>query len=313
VGEAAQLPEPLTPPDCDLRDLDGFMLNVERLLASELWALSTGEEFKSAVALWCRAWKQVPAGSLPADKRVIASFAGMTKESLVNRHWHTVMRGFVLCSDGRWYHRTLCEDALRAWKMKRRRADDRNADSDRLKRWRERRNNGGETPHETPHETSTKHVRQGQGQGQGQKERTPQPPASGGVAFPDWWPNDAWQSFVAHRKNLRKRLTDDAIRLILKHLSEWRQKGHDPATALNTSIENGWTGIFEPKQAAPLLPLNGSPTQYADPRYFKPNEPAAILKLPEPRPGTPEYRGYMEAEMGRWADFPDDCTPGVRQ
>jgi len=114
------LPDPFTTPDVDLRDFDGFMMNVEKLLASELWAVSTGEEFKAAMGLWCRAWKQVPAGSLPNDERVLASFSG------AGIRWKKVreiaIRGFVLCSDGRLYHTTLCEDANRAYakKMERR-------------------------------------------------------------------------------------------------------------------------------------------------------------------------------------------------
>lgn len=109
-------PPPLTTPNIDNRDLDSFMLNVERLLASELWALSTGEEFKAALGLWCRAWKQIPAGSLPNDQAVLAGFSGAGKR------WPKVremaLRGWVLCSDGRLYHRTLCEDALRAFECK---------------------------------------------------------------------------------------------------------------------------------------------------------------------------------------------------
>lgn len=104
-------------PIVDVRDLDGFMLNVERLLASELWALSTGEEFKAAVGLWCRAWKQIPAGSLPNDERVLASFAGVTMA-----RWAKIrgmaMRGFMLGADGRLHHRVLIEDAKRAFARK---------------------------------------------------------------------------------------------------------------------------------------------------------------------------------------------------
>ena len=112
-----QLPEPLVPMEVDLRDMDGFMLNAERLLASELWALSTGEEMKAALGLWCRAWKQIPGASLPNNDRILASFAGTTLQ-----RWRRIkdmaMRGFILCSDGRYYHRVLAEDALRAWGRK---------------------------------------------------------------------------------------------------------------------------------------------------------------------------------------------------
>lgn len=170
------------PPDTELRDLDGFMLNVERLLASELWALSSGEEFKAAVGLWCRAWKQVPAGSLPNDDRVLAAFSGAGKS------WPKLkkmaLRGFVLCSDGRLYHLVLCQDVERAAERKAEHLADREADRDRLRKWREakrqkrQQGNAEETRVETDmkrvskragnaHRNADETSNTGQGQGQG--------------------------------------------------------------------------------------------------------------------------------------------------
>lgn len=104
----------MVPPTVDIAKLDGFMLDTRRLLSSELVALATAEEFRAAVLLWCRAWQQTPAASLPNDDRVLASFAGVEL-----RRWPKVremaLRGFVECSDGRLYHHVLAADALRAW------------------------------------------------------------------------------------------------------------------------------------------------------------------------------------------------------
>lgn len=97
------------------------MLNTERLMASELWALATGDEFKAAMGLWCRAWKQVPAGSLPNDERVLAAFSGAGKGWVKVRD--VALRGFVECSDGRIYHKTLCDDVRRAAAAKRERQE----------------------------------------------------------------------------------------------------------------------------------------------------------------------------------------------
>lgn len=106
-------PAPLTTPETDVRGLNGFLLDTERLMASELWHVSTGEEFKAAVTLWCRAWKQTPPGSLPNDDRMLASYAGVSAATW-RRIRDVALRGFVLCSDGRLYNKTLCEDVLRA-------------------------------------------------------------------------------------------------------------------------------------------------------------------------------------------------------
>ncbi|WP_132254718.1 DUF1376 domain-containing protein [Methylobacterium segetis] len=116
MSAQTDLPAPLIPADTDITGLPGFMLNVERLFASELWALSTGDEMKAALALWGRAWQQSPAGSLPNDERLLAAFSG------AGPRWKRVramaLRGFVLCSDNRLYHRVLCEDVLRAARHK---------------------------------------------------------------------------------------------------------------------------------------------------------------------------------------------------
>jgi hypothetical protein len=107
------MPEPMTPAECDLRGLSFMPLDVVRLLDSDLFALSTGDEFKAAVALWAKAWTQVPAASLPDDDRILAHLSG------TGRAWKKIknmaLRGFVLCSDGRWYHPVIAEKAKEAW------------------------------------------------------------------------------------------------------------------------------------------------------------------------------------------------------
>ena len=93
------LPEPLVPAMVDLRGMPFMPLDVVRLLDSDLFAVSTGDEFKAAVALWCKAWLQVPAASLPADDRVLAHLSG------AGGRWAKVragaMRGWIQCDDGR--------------------------------------------------------------------------------------------------------------------------------------------------------------------------------------------------------------------
>lgn len=163
------LPPPPVPADCDLRDLDGFLLNVERLLASELWALASAEEFRAAMSLWCRAWKQVPAASLPDDERTLAAFAGVSLA-----RWAKVrsmaMRGFDKCADGRLYHRTLAADAMRAMGAKAKRASEKAAEAERLRAYRERKKaeeEAARTGVRTVYGTGTNGVRQDRtGQGQ---------------------------------------------------------------------------------------------------------------------------------------------------
>ena len=164
-----QLPSPLVPADIDVRELPGFMLNTERLMASELVALSSHEAVAAALFLWCRAWKQVPAASLPNDERVIAAFARLPLGRFKKLRAE-VLRGFVLCDDGRLYHRVLAVEALNAFNKKHAFRARREKDAERLRGWRA---NKFQTKDETRCETAdeTRFVREGQGQGQGHKER----------------------------------------------------------------------------------------------------------------------------------------------
>lgn len=118
---------PLVPAEVDLRGLPWMPVDTVRLLDSDLWALSTGEELKAALKLWCKAWQQVPAASLPDDDRILASLSGS------GRMWSKLrpmaLRGFVRCTDGRLYHPVIAEKAMEAWEHRRAQRDKAN------KRW----------------------------------------------------------------------------------------------------------------------------------------------------------------------------------
>jgi hypothetical protein len=126
---------PLTPPDCDLRGLPFMPLDVVRIIDSDLFALSTGEEFKAALALWCKAWLQVPAASLPDDDRVLAHLSG------AGLRWKKVkkiaLRGWILCHDGRFYHPVVAEKANDAWERRGEWQEKQTNKSERQARWRE--------------------------------------------------------------------------------------------------------------------------------------------------------------------------------
>jgi hypothetical protein len=109
-------PEPPVPAEVDLRDFAYMPLDVRRLLTSETWVLGRPEEKVAAINLWCEAWHQVPCGSLPDNERMLAHL------SQVGAGWKKLrdhaMRGWVLCSDGRWYHPVIVEKALESWAKK---------------------------------------------------------------------------------------------------------------------------------------------------------------------------------------------------
>ncbi len=86
-------------------------LDVVWLLDSELFALLSGEQFKAAFRLWCKAWCQQPQGSLPNDDRILAYLSGAGESW---SQWREiVLQGFIACNDGRLYHPQLIKMAQR--------------------------------------------------------------------------------------------------------------------------------------------------------------------------------------------------------
>lgn len=142
-------------------------LDVVRLVDSDLAALSTGEEFKAAVLLWCKAWHQVPAASLPDDDRMLAHLAGFGRDI---KAWKKVrevaLRGFERCDDGRLYHPVIAEkvnDALAA--KQRQRAKTANATAARKTRSGQRDDSSEENRHEQRDVLRHEHRNEVQGTG----------------------------------------------------------------------------------------------------------------------------------------------------
>lgn len=156
---------PLTPADCDLRDFAFMPLDATRLLDSDLFALATGDEFKAAIALWCKSWLQVPAASLPDDDRVLAHLSG------AGAKWRKVkemaLRGFVKCEDGRLYHPVVAEKANDAWGKKQSYRD--RSKKGNAKRWGSQKDDHQQSQ-SYPLGTAKGVLEPPKGQGEGQKE-----------------------------------------------------------------------------------------------------------------------------------------------
>jgi hypothetical protein len=130
----SDLPQPLTPSDCNLRGLPFMPLMVTQILQSETFGLSTGDEFKAAFALWCSSWMEVPAASLPNDERMLEFLSR-------SRTWKRVravaLRGWILCSDGRLYHPVIAANAMDAWEKRTEFRVKEDSKNTRQQRWRE--------------------------------------------------------------------------------------------------------------------------------------------------------------------------------
>lgn len=145
----SELPNPLTSPDCDLRDFQYMPLDVQRLCDSDLAALESPEACWSALLLWSKAWHQVPAASLPDDDRVLAKFTGYQRAPDA---WLAIregaLRGWIKCADGRLYHPVVAEKANEAWFAKHRQAHDKLCE--RVRKRNKARGESGLVPLEVP-------------------------------------------------------------------------------------------------------------------------------------------------------------------
>lgn len=138
-------PDPLVPAEVDLTDFQYMELDVQRLRDSRFAAESEPEAFRAGVLLWCASWHQVPAASLPNNDRELSNLAGFGR---VVKEWRKVREQalalFVLCSDGRLYHRIVAEKAIAAWNSKLQHHYDRARD--RLRKLNKQREGQGLTP-----------------------------------------------------------------------------------------------------------------------------------------------------------------------
>ncbi len=84
---------------------------------------------------------------------------------------------------------------------------------------------------------------------------TPEPPLTTNKAtankpardLPDWLPEKSLSDFKAHRKAMKKPMTEQAEALLIVELEKLRAAGHDPVSCLNTAILKGWQMPYAPK------------------------------------------------------------------
>ncbi|MGN6085818.1 DUF1376 domain-containing protein [Trinickia sp.] len=115
----SELPSPLTPADCDLRDFPFMPLDVQRLRRSKAWlkAKRTPALAFYMINLWTASWHDVPTGSLEDDDDVLADLA-MCDPVKWDKLRKDVLHGWIKCSDGRLYNPTVAEKAMQAWDSK---------------------------------------------------------------------------------------------------------------------------------------------------------------------------------------------------
>lgn len=145
------LPDPLTPPDCDLNGFAWMPLWGARMFSSS-WYRAARKDGRGGIAslkLWWVAMTQRPAGSLPNDEEELCMLADFGEDMRAwRKHRAVAMHGFILCSDNRWYHPFVAEQALEAYARKLKSSHSREATAERVRRHRAGSNGG--TPPDKP-------------------------------------------------------------------------------------------------------------------------------------------------------------------
>ena len=95
------------PPEIKARGWS-FDLDVERIEASDSWALAGNELQPWLLKTWYVAWKSQPVGSMPADPRLFAARIGMPWGQFQDAA-DVLMRGWTEHADGLLYHPTITE------------------------------------------------------------------------------------------------------------------------------------------------------------------------------------------------------------
>ena len=108
--------KPPVPSECTMAGHDWFPLHFMRLRKSKWWRRATDLARARNIMLWGEAYQATPAGSLPDDDDELAEAAGfgMDIDAFLTAKAE-IMAPWTLCSDGRWYHPTLCEVVLEGW------------------------------------------------------------------------------------------------------------------------------------------------------------------------------------------------------
>lgn len=250
---ASAMIEPLVAPEVDLRDFKFMPLDVTRLRRSKQWLIARRrpEIGFYALNLWAASWHEVPAASIEDDDDVLAD-AAMCDPRKWKKVKEDVLRGWVKCSDGRFYHPVVAEKAREAWAAKMSQRS--RTESARQAKQQRRSLPSTDAVTTSVTEIVTDSKGQGQGQGQGQEESSlrsdrnhapekskPREPSNLEI-LTECLSDQTARDLIAHRKAKRSPMTPRAARLLVDAFLAYGS----PEKAAQEMISRGWTG-FKPE------------------------------------------------------------------
>jgi hypothetical protein len=128
------------------------------------------------------------------------------------------------------------------------------------------------------------------------------------ILFPPWWPQKAWEGFVAMRQRIRAPLTERAIDLCVKELTDFRAQGHDPGTVLDRSTQNSWKGLFPLKGGESLATGNVVPIRSTSLSGWVGRLEA--FEFGDPEAGLPKH--HWPAEWGKRDEVPAEAIQAFK-
>ncbi len=254
-----------------------FFLDVHRIEQSDTWLVASPDERPWLLMLWAMSWKRIPCGTLPADESIIRGLIGCTS-AFWKGHREVLMRGWVMHSDGRYYHSTITELVERSeGKRATWRAGKSKARNSVVK---EKQGHNGNVLAEsegspssssptctstctstlTPTPTSAL---------EDQEQEPPLTPPSGGNGskpkkswpVPDWVNPEAWKEWEQHRKGTKG--WSDLARTKAAN----RLKGHSHEVQqqiIDNSIQAGWSGLFADKRTMTAMEAKNRKREASD-------------------------------------------------
>lgn len=139
-------------------------------------------------------------------------------------------------------------------------------------------------------------------EGKGKERRV----AADAAPHPAWLPPE-WEEFEQHRREKRATLTPTARKGCIAKLERWRAAGHDVKAILRYTIDNGYTGLFEPKAVAGTTKADLT-------RWWKSDDgisaKAKELGVHLKGQGWPMFKAqvFVAAGEGPWIDERDGTT-----
>lgn len=203
------------------------------------------------IRVYYRTEKPIPR-DIPTICRLIRAVARQEKQAV-----ESVLREFFTLEDDGW-HQKRCDEELARMHAKSGKARDSAA-----KRWHNDRNANayanaspdamrthteGNAPNSQEPVTNTQEP-SANSQQPGPNTQEPREKKARSVAAiprPAWLPPE-WEEFEKHRREKRVGYTPTAREGAIRKLQAWRDEGRDLVGILRHSIDNGYTGLFEPR------------------------------------------------------------------